>query len=86
MAPGCESRVVQADKIRFKSDEKCAKCNKFVRNGVICDCYNHWYHFRCGNYDMGIMNNKPEYEEWHCGSCLENGYSNLHAKKTLKSS
>ncbi|KAJ8883326.1 hypothetical protein PR048_015169 [Dryococelus australis] len=80
MAPGCESRVDQADKIRFKCDEKCAKSNKFVRNGVSCDCCDHWYHCHCVNYDMDIVNNKPE-DECHCGSCLENGESNLHANK-----
>jgi hypothetical protein len=44
-------------------DNKCGKCNKVVRNGILCD---NWYHF---NICSSVSEGKISDTEWRCLSC-----------------
>lgn len=68
MAPKGSASVKSAPlESSFKINDKCFKCNKIVKNGILCDVCDRWYHFKCGNL--------PNYEEidvnedWHCAAC-----------------
>ncbi|XP_023709685.1 uncharacterized protein LOC111865696 [Cryptotermes secundus] len=47
-------------------DIKCGKCNKVVRNGILCDNCDKWYHFnKCSN----VNEDKIPDNQWLCASC-----------------
>lgn len=47
---------------------KCRKCNKTVRNGILCDMCDWWHHFKCASIEE---NNIPaENIEWACPACV----------------
>lgn len=47
---------------------KCGKCNRLVKNGVLCDGCDVWYHFKkCSN----ILETTSLEDEWFCQSCTE---------------
>ena len=55
-------------KITVIRDIKCGKCNKNVRNGILCDYCDKWRHFKCGNV---AENNIPaDNVEWACPACI----------------
>lgn len=74
MAPGCSNNSEGVNKINYKYDEKCIKCKKVVKNGVLCESCDHWYHFRCGSFEEDGLNKT---EEWSCATCLETNQGNV---------
>lgn len=68
MAPcGKVTSISAPGKIRVMCDVKCVKCNKVVRNGILCDSCDRWNHFRCGNV---IESNIPK-DSWACPKCKD---------------
>jgi hypothetical protein len=47
-------------------DNKCGKCNKVVRNGILCHNCDKWYHF---NKCSTISEDKIPDTQWLCVSC-----------------
>jgi hypothetical protein len=47
-------------------DNKCGKCNKVVRNGILCDNCDKWYHF---NKCSTVSEDKIPDTQWRCVSC-----------------
>ena len=70
---------VEVTKLRVKYDDRCKKCKKVVRNGILCDSCDKWLHFRCGNTKKGseIEDNK----KWSCPQCIHNGDVNNEGKE-----
>lgn len=73
----------QEGKIRRKYDDKCRSCNKKVKNGILCEICDLWYHFRCG--DVQESDTINESEEWWCKACKENGDSVACTEESDKS-
>lgn len=47
---------------------KCGKCKRQVKNGVLCDGCDVWYHFKkCSN----ILETTTLENEWYCPTCCE---------------
>lgn len=50
MVPGSNSSASLAPrKNQFKVGDKCYKCNGTVINGIQCDFFDSWWHFKCKN-------------------------------------
>jgi hypothetical protein len=48
-------------------DNKCGKCNKVVRNGILCDNCDELYHF---NKCSAVRDDKIPDNQWLCASCM----------------
>jgi hypothetical protein len=47
-------------------NNKCGKCNKIVRNGILCDNCDKWFHFnKCSN----VNEDKIPDKQWLCTLC-----------------
>jgi hypothetical protein len=47
-------------------DIKCGKCNKAVRNGILCENCDKWFHFnKCSN----VREDKISDKYWYCNLC-----------------
>lgn len=62
-------------KKRVLIDIKCAKCNKIVRNGILCDMCDLWHHFRCASVEESNL--PEENSEWKCPKCCETKTTNM---------
>lgn len=58
-------------KSRILESIKCLKCNKTVKNGVLCDECDSWHHFRCAEVDKDSL--PDENSVWNCPSCSNKG-------------
>lgn len=86
MAPIESDAVASASvKNRVLLDTKCSKCNKVVKNGILCDLCDKWIHFKCSK--LSEENLPDENAEWICPRCQdrENGVVTLN-ETTLDSS
>lgn len=63
--------VVQSapDKNRILLDIKCDKCNTVVKNGILCDPCDKWFHFKCANISENSL--PTENDEWKCAKCQD---------------
>lgn len=69
MAPGSHVRIQTAIKNKVLRDAKCGKCTKIVRNGILCEKCDKWFHFsKCCDIDE----DKIPISEWLCATCLAN--------------
>jgi hypothetical protein len=69
MAPGSVDVPASApQKNRVIISDKCSKCNRTVKNGVLCDSCDRWVHFKCGKIDD--KDKIDETTEWLCPTCI----------------
>lgn len=59
----------------------CLKCNKVVRNGILCDFCGHWQHFRWAKISENEIKGYKS-SEWKCPVCVEGNVSALITPKT----
>lgn len=71
-------KVVSAPvKSRFLLNDERFKCKRKVKNGILCDICDCWYHFKCGN--MPNCEKIDENKDWFCSNCVNNsGTSNAN--------
>jgi hypothetical protein len=51
-------------------NNKCGKCNKVVRNGILCDNCDKWYFNKCSN----VNEDKIPDKQWLCTLMLVTKY------------
>ena len=68
MAPSNDVSVKVSEKIVVFNDKWCKKCAKIVRNGVLCNNCDKYWHFRCGKVDSALIEDLNE-TTWYCMEC-----------------
>ncbi|XP_068084679.1 uncharacterized protein [Anabrus simplex] len=58
------------EKVSVKLDDKCGKCRKTVKNGILCKLCDRWWHFKCGKRSREEKFNAIE--DWFCDQCVTN--------------
>lgn len=72
MAPaGSVTSELAPTKNRILMCIKCSKCNKLVRNGILCDKCDMWIHFRCARLEETCL--PDENTPWKCQACEDGG-------------
>lgn len=61
-------------KSRILLNIKCLKCNKIVRNGILCDMCDQWHHFRCAGTKESEL--PDENSDWKCPTCRNSMVTN----------
>lgn len=69
MAPKGKVQISGAPVLsRIILNDKCLKCSKTVKNGILCDLCDRWNHFKCA--EINEKDIPDESEEWKCPACV----------------
>lgn len=55
----------------FKILDKCAECKRIVKNGILCDICDRWWHFKCA--ELPNFEEIDENMDWSCVDCTQDG-------------
>lgn len=83
MAPSHKQSLSKVTKNCVIKDFSCGKCTKIVRNGILCESCDRWFHFeKCSKVEEL---NVPK-REWSCATCVEHGDVPVEERKSNNTS